>query len=203
MIRSSLQNSASPSRSVDCQASTKQGGNEHEAGQAKRKNCQVQAGVCAQGLPQQWGHHRRGMRRLMRYRSGVGCDCNTKSRRSAPALFCDGLRHPPLSSLAGPRKRFKPWPVKRPGLFLGGTFSKGEAMSTQSLLPLPYPAGHCERIKWRKDLWPTHIKDGAGRMWFVLHIGGIPTNEQPAHFQCHKPGTVEYHTIKDTEAFSA
>lgn len=72
---------------------------------------------------------------------------------------------------------------------------------TQQALPMPYPPGFCERVKWEPSLWPMHIKDEKGKPWLVLHIGGTPTNQQPAHFQCHKPGTVEYHNIKDTEAF--
>ena len=77
------------------------------------------------------------------------------------------------------------------------------AMSTQLSLPMPYPPGHCERIKWQPDLWPMRIKDAKGRAWLVLHVGGIPTATDPAVFCCHKPKTVEYHTIKDTEAFLA
>ena len=76
-------------------------------------------------------------------------------------------------------------------------------MTTQLSLPMPYPPGHCERIKWQPDLWPMHIKDAKGSTWSVLHVGGIPTNTNPAVFCCHKPKTVEYHTIKDTEAFFA
>ncbi len=75
--------------------------------------------------------------------------------------------------------------------------------ATQLSLPMPYPPGHCERIKWQPSQWPTHIKDARGRAWSVLHIGGMPTATSPAVFCCFKPKTVEYHTIKDTEAFHA
>jgi hypothetical protein len=74
-------------------------------------------------------------------------------------------------------------------------------MSTQISLRLPFPPGHCERIKWQPDLWPVRIKDERGRIWSVLHVGGIPTNTDPAVFCCYKPKTVEYHPIKDTEAY--
>ncbi len=76
-------------------------------------------------------------------------------------------------------------------------------MSTQMSLALPYPTGHCEQIKWRQDLWPQHIKDARGNLWLVLHVGGIPTNTDPARFCCFKPKTVEYHAISDVDAFPA
>jgi hypothetical protein len=72
---------------------------------------------------------------------------------------------------------------------------------TQQPLPMPYPPGYCESIKWDPRLWPQHITDRAGGRWRVLHVGGSPTNTHPAQFKCHKPRTVEYHHIKDTEAF--
>ena len=74
-------------------------------------------------------------------------------------------------------------------------------MNTQLSLHMPYPPGHCEQIKWKPDLWPKHIKDTKGCIWLVLHVGGAPFAHSPAVFCCHKPKTVEQHTIKDTEAF--
>ena len=74
-------------------------------------------------------------------------------------------------------------------------------MTAQLSLPLTYPPGHCERIKWQPDLWPKHVKDARGRAWLVLNVGGVPFAHSPAVFCCHKPKTVEYHTIKDTEAY--
>ena len=74
-------------------------------------------------------------------------------------------------------------------------------MTAQLALQFTFPPGHCERIKWRPELWPSKVKDAKGREWSVLHVGGQPTNQQPAQFLCHKPKTVEYHAIKDTEAY--
>lgn len=76
-------------------------------------------------------------------------------------------------------------------------------MAEQLSLSMPYPTGYCEGIKWKPDLWPAHITDQSGRKWAVLHVGGIPTNEQPARFLCHNPKNVEYHQIKDSEAYPA
>ena len=76
-------------------------------------------------------------------------------------------------------------------------------MNVQLSLGLPYPPGYCERIKWQPGLWPMRIKDARGREWLVLHVGGVPVATSPAVFCCFKPKTVEYHTIKDEEAFLA
>lgn len=75
-------------------------------------------------------------------------------------------------------------------------------MSTQMSLHLPFPAGHCERIRWTPELWPKHIQDSAGVKWLVLHIGP-PKEKGPAQFLCHKPKTVEYHAVSDVQAFPA
>jgi len=72
----------------------------------------------------------------------------------------------------------------------------------QQTLPMPDPAGYCEQIRFNPDQWPQYIKDARGRQWLVLHVGGSPyANSKPVQFQCHKPGTVEYHNVKDVEAF--
>jgi hypothetical protein len=75
-------------------------------------------------------------------------------------------------------------------------------MTAQQSLALPYPQGYCEHIRWDVKKWPRHIKDGKGREWLVLHVGGSPyAHSRPVMFACHKPRTVEYHWIKDVEAY--
>lgn len=74
----------------------------------------------------------------------------------------------------------------------------------QMALALPYPEGWCEVHRFRPELWPQHIKDKDGKRWLVLSVGGTPyAHSKPVRFCCHKPKTVEYHYIKDTEAFHA
>ena len=73
----------------------------------------------------------------------------------------------------------------------------------QLSLPLPYPAGWCDSNKFNPATWPQYIADKAGKRWLVLHVGGVPYAHTPAVFCCHKPPTVEYHHIKDTDAFFA
>lgn len=74
----------------------------------------------------------------------------------------------------------------------------------QQALALPYPEGYCERIRFDPDQWPQYVKDAGGKSWLVLHVGGTPYGDsKPVRFCCHKPRTVEYHYLKDTEAFPA
>lgn len=76
-------------------------------------------------------------------------------------------------------------------------------MTTQLALQLPYPRGWCDANKFHPERWPDRVADKAGRTWLVLHVGGTPDASHPAVFCCHKPPTVEYHHIKDFEAFQA
>lgn len=79
-----------------------------------------------------------------------------------------------------------------------------DASTPQLALPMPYPPGYCEQIRFDPDQWPQYVKDAKGRPWLVLHVGGSPyANSRPVRFCCHKPGTVEYHYLKDVEAFPA
>lgn len=74
----------------------------------------------------------------------------------------------------------------------------------QQTLALPFPEGFCERIRFHPEQWPQYIRDAEGRQWLVLHVGGTPyAHSKPVRFCCHKPKTVEYHYIKDTEAYPA
>ena len=76
-------------------------------------------------------------------------------------------------------------------------------MTTQLSLALPFPPGWCDQNRFNPEVWPTHIKDAAGRRWLVLHVGGHPDASFPAVFCCEKPRTVEYHHIPDFEAVPA
>ena len=77
-------------------------------------------------------------------------------------------------------------------------------MTTQLTLNLPFPEGWCDQNRFNPERWPQYIRDASGRPWLVLHVGGSPfANSKPAQFCCHKPRTVEYHHIRDTEAFPA
>lgn len=73
----------------------------------------------------------------------------------------------------------------------------------QMALQMPYPPGWCDANRFNNAAWPQHIADARGKQWLVLHVGGSPDASHPAVFCCHKPPTVEYHHIKDTEAFPA
>lgn len=71
----------------------------------------------------------------------------------------------------------------------------------QMTLQLPYPPGWCAANRFNPEAWPQHIRDARGTQWLVLHVGGSPTASDAPVFCCHKPKAVEYHHIKESEAF--
>lgn len=66
----------------------------------------------------------------------------------------------------------------------------------------PVPPGWLEANRFNVDAWPQYIADKRGKRWLVLSVGGTPyAHSKPVRFCCHKPPTVEYHYIKEEEAF--